>query len=80
MSSTTEQTAAPAASQQGTHHYVMTLELPGRMAATWTGTVTPGVYDTRHDVYVLLRHHATADHPEYTHANVAFFSLEPNAL
>ncbi|MFJ8298716.1 hypothetical protein ACIQ9R_22890 [Streptomyces sp. NPDC094447] len=76
MSSTTAPTAAP----QGTHHYVLTLDLPGRMATTWTGTLTPGTTDTRHDIYALLRRHITAEIPEYARANVVFFALEPNQL
>ncbi|MFJ8298668.1 hypothetical protein ACIQ9R_22640 [Streptomyces sp. NPDC094447] len=76
MASTTAPTAAP----QGTHHYVLTLDLPGRMATTWTGTLTPGTTDTRHDIYAFLRRHITAELPEYGRANVVFFALEPNQL
>ncbi|MCX4984544.1 hypothetical protein [Streptomyces sp. NBC_00572] len=65
---------------QGTHHYVLTLDLPGREMATWTGTVTPGTADTRYDVYVFLRKHVTADRPDFARANVTFFALESNAL
>ncbi|MFE6714874.1 hypothetical protein [Streptomyces sp. NPDC057695] len=75
MASTTQSTAP-----QGTHHYVLTLDLPGRMATTWTGTLTPGTTDTRHDIYGLLRRHITAEIPEYSRANVVFFALEPNQL
>ncbi|MFD7977519.1 hypothetical protein [Streptomyces sp. NPDC059071] len=79
MSSTTEQNSIPA-EQQGSHHYVLTLDLPGRAAVTWSGTVTPGAADTRHSLYLLLREHVSTSHPEMARANVVFFSLEPNRL
>ncbi|MES9808828.1 hypothetical protein [Streptomyces cinereoruber] len=66
--------------QQGTHHYVLTLDLPGRETATWTGTLTPGPADTRHDVYTFLRKHITADQPRFARANIVFFALESNTL
>ncbi|MGX1504640.1 UNVERIFIED_CONTAM: hypothetical protein RKD43_003265 [Streptomyces graminofaciens] len=80
MSSKTEQTAAPAATGQGSHHYVLTLELPGRMSSSWYGTVTPSQTATRHDVFTALRNQISAEHPELATANVVFFSLESNRL
>ncbi|MEU4271279.1 hypothetical protein [Streptomyces sp. NPDC026092] len=79
MSSTTEQSNTEA-EQQGTHHYVLTLDLPGRIAGSWQGTVTPGSGDTRQDVFVMLREHISESSPEFARANVVFFSLEPNQL
>ncbi|MFJ4781684.1 hypothetical protein [Streptomyces sp. NPDC088762] len=83
MSSQTTQTShsdnsAPAS--QGSHHWVMTLELPGRMAATQYGTFTPPPGSTRHDVFMGIRAEITRQHPELSHANVMYFALEPNAL
>ncbi|MGX2994528.1 hypothetical protein JNUCC64_09555 [Streptomyces sp. JNUCC 64] len=66
--------------QQGSHQYVLTLDLPGRAMSTWTGTLTPGTNDTRHDVYRWLRDQITADNPTFTTGTVTFFSLEPNQL
>ncbi|MFD3944073.1 hypothetical protein [Streptomyces sp. NPDC058579] len=79
MSSTNEQNPAPA-NEQGSHHYVLTLDLPGRASGTWTGTLTPGTANTRHDLYRQLREQISASQPEFDRANVGFFSLEPNRL
>ncbi|MCX5394203.1 hypothetical protein [Streptomyces sp. NBC_00094] len=65
---------------QGTHHYVLTFDLPGEEVATWDGTVTPGTLDTRHDVYVFLRECAVAERPQFANASTVFFALERNTL
>ncbi|MGS2588465.1 hypothetical protein [Streptomyces hebeiensis] len=80
MSSQTEQTAAPAVRRQGTHHYVLTLDLPGRVAGTWYGTYTPAPGATRHDVFMALQEQARRDNPELARANVVFFALERNGI
>ncbi|MEV3875030.1 hypothetical protein [Streptomyces sp. NPDC049906] len=66
--------------QQGSHQYVLTLDLPGRAVSTWTGTLTPGTRDTRHDIYLWLRDQITTETPAFAQGNVVFFSLEPNHL
>jgi hypothetical protein len=80
MSSQTQQTPAPAATGQGSHHYVLTLELPGRMSSTRSGTITPAAGASRHDVFMALRNQISDQHPELSTGNVVFFSLEPNRL
>ncbi|MGR3939691.1 hypothetical protein [Streptomyces sp. BRA346] len=84
MTTHTQQTTGPAAQQQGSHHFVLTLQMPqperGYITATFTSTVTPGPDDTRADVYEVLREQITRAHPHLERANVMFFSLEPNQL
>ncbi|MEU0667812.1 hypothetical protein ABZ508_16640 [Streptomyces lavendulocolor] len=80
MSSQTQQSTAPAATGQGSHHYVLTLELPGRMSSTWSGTITPAAGASRHDVFMALRNQIGDQHPGLSTGNVVFFSLEPNGL
>ncbi|WP_328386792.1 hypothetical protein OHS81_24340 [Streptomyces sp. NBC_00400] len=76
----TSQTTAPSAQQQGSHHWVMTLELPGRAMNTLYGTWTPPEGATRHDVFMAIKTDIGREAPEMTRANVVFFSLEPNQL
>ncbi|MGG2461735.1 hypothetical protein ACO0M4_18275 [Streptomyces sp. RGM 3693] len=66
--------------QQGSHHWVMTLELPGRAMNTLYGTLTPPQGATRRDVFMGLKAEIAEESPEMAHANVVFFSLERNAL
>ncbi|ANW18105.1 hypothetical protein [Streptomyces clavuligerus] len=77
---TTAHETAAAVPQQGSHHYVLTLDLPGQAMFTWDGTLTPGTRDTRYDVYVWLKRQIVAARPELADANVTFFALEPNSL
>ncbi|MGW1143834.1 hypothetical protein ACWD6I_01975 [Streptomyces sp. NPDC002454] len=70
----------PATPAQGSHQYVLTLDLPGRAMSTWSGTLTPGSRDTRQDVYQWLRKQITDEHPHFATACVVVFSLEPNHL
>ncbi|WP_329101953.1 hypothetical protein [Streptomyces sp. NBC_01439] len=79
QTSTTATTAAPAAAQ-GSHMWVLTLEIPGRGMSTQYGTWTPPADATRYDVFVALRGHLVTQHPEMGSANTVFFSLEPNRL
>ncbi|GGU68961.1 hypothetical protein [Streptomyces lavendofoliae] len=80
MSSQTQRSTAPTARAQGSHHYVLTLELPGRMSSTWSGTITPHPGASRHDVYMALRNQIGDQNSELSRGNVVFFSLEPNRL
>lgn len=80
MSDTTTQAPAP----QGTHHYVLTLQIPtggGLSTSTWTGTWTPPEgAATRHDFYRLLRDNIAQNNPQFTDAYVVFFDVQPNQL
>ncbi|MFE9791343.1 hypothetical protein ACFYRL_06345 [Streptomyces goshikiensis] len=80
MTAPNAQTTTPASTSQGSHHWVLTLELPGRAAMTQNGTYTPPPGTTRYDAYLVLRQHVLADHPEMSRANTMFFALEPNRL
>ncbi len=73
----TTQTTTP---QQGSHAWVMTLELPGRAMDTQYGTWTPPEGATRHDVFMAIKTEIGREAPEMARANVVFFSLEPNQL
>ncbi|MFF9055366.1 hypothetical protein ACF09Z_29965 [Streptomyces erythrochromogenes] len=72
--------ARPHAAPQGSHQWILTLELPGRAAATEYGTWNPDPGATRHDVFVAVRRHVTRQFPELERATVVFFSFEPNQL
>lgn len=80
MTTQTEQTTAPAPAAQGTHHYVLTLDMPGRASGSWLGTTTPSPGTTRQAVLTHLLDQIRTDHPEFSRANILFFSLEPNQL
>ncbi|MFE3992967.1 hypothetical protein ACFXPW_14985 [Streptomyces goshikiensis] len=80
MSTSNTQTTAPAQAAQGSHFWVLTLELPGRAALTQGGAYTPPAGMTRNEAYLALRQHVTADHPEMARATTMFFALEPNQL
>ncbi|MGA6159305.1 hypothetical protein ACPEIC_38860 [Stenotrophomonas sp. NPDC087984] len=83
MTTQTQQTTGPAAQQQGSHHFVLTLQKPhggGFISATFTNTITPRPGTTRADIYEALREQVTRANPELANANVMFFSLEPNGL
>ncbi|MGW9079677.1 hypothetical protein [Streptomyces kronopolitis] len=67
-------------SQQGTHHWVISLELPGRAMGTRYGTFTPPAGATRQDVFLAIKNDIARQSPEMAHANVVFFALEPNQL
>ncbi|KIZ13701.1 hypothetical protein [Streptomyces natalensis] len=68
------------AKTQGSHHWVMTVELPGRAMQTLYGTWTPPQGTTRHDVFLDIKAEIAAEDPDMARANVVFFSLEPNQL
>ncbi|MEU1312186.1 hypothetical protein ABZ419_25270 [Streptomyces cinnamoneus] len=68
------------AQQQGSHHWVMTVELPGHMTYSTYGTWTPPAGATRHDVFMAIKEQISKNNPELASANVMFFALEPNQL
>ncbi|MEU5543573.1 hypothetical protein AB0G85_14430 [Streptomyces sioyaensis] len=80
MTTQSAQTASPTVQPQGSHHWVMTVELPGRAMNTLYGTWTPPQGATRHDVFMAIKTDITQQSPEMARANVIFFSLEPNQL
>lgn len=83
MTSTPDQTTAdrmPGKTPQGSHHWVITLELPGRVSVTATNTFTPLPGWTRHDVFQAIKHEVAKDYPALADGSVVFFSLEPNRL
>ncbi|MEU6979591.1 hypothetical protein [Streptomyces sp. NPDC046371] len=77
---TTAQPEPSAAAPQGSHHWVMTLEIPGRACLTESHTWTPPAGFTRYDAYLTIRSSLVDAHPEMARANVVFFSITPNAL
>lgn len=80
MTTPNAQTTPPAPAVQGSHMWVLTLELPGRTMSTQYGTSTPASGATRYDVFVAIRSLLVAKHPEMASANTVFFALEPNRL
>ena len=62
------------------YHWIITLELPGRASATFSGVAAVPPGQTRSEVYNGIRRELAAEHPELERANTAFFSLEPNQL
>jgi len=77
---TEQQTPAPAPQPQGSHHWVLTLELPGRAMTTRSGTWTPPSGTTRYDVLKAIQNEIAQRDPEMARANVVFWSIEPNQL
>ncbi|MFF0725180.1 hypothetical protein [Streptomyces sp. NPDC004134] len=80
MSTQTEQTTPRIEPAQGSHHWVITLEIPGRLISTYGGTYTPPAGATRSDVYQAIRSDIARQKPELEGANVMFFALESNRL
>ncbi|MER6392426.1 hypothetical protein ABT236_28690 [Streptomyces sp. NPDC001523] len=80
MTTPNAQTTAPAPAVQGSHFWMLTLELPGRASMTQSGTYTPPPGTTRYDAYQALRRYVIADHPEMERATTLFFALESNRL
>ncbi|MFE6906989.1 hypothetical protein [Streptomyces erythrochromogenes] len=79
QTSTTASAAVPAAAQ-GSHMWVLTLDMPGRGMTTSHGTVTPPAGATRHDVFRRLLDYVASEDPRMASANCVFFTLEPNRL
>jgi hypothetical protein len=79
-STTTPATGQP--SGQGSHHWVLTLQVPRLTSVSGQGTWTPPPGATRQDVFEAIRAHLARQAPGMglERANVLFFSLEPNQL
>ena len=80
MSTQTEQSTPGTEPAQGSHHWIITLEIPGRMTGTYSGACTPAAGSTRFDVYQAIHSDVVRRHPELERSNVMFFALEPNRL
>ncbi|MGW3442010.1 hypothetical protein [Streptomyces sp. NPDC001076] len=77
----TTQTAADSTVQaQGTHHWILTLEKPGRFSMTQEGTFTPSPGSTRQDVYHFIYQAVTEQDANLRGASVGYFELAPNQL
>ncbi|QNP67964.1 hypothetical protein [Streptomyces genisteinicus] len=70
----------PGSPRQGSHLWLLTLELPGRVMNTSRGTLTPPFGWTRYDVLLGLLEQIVAEQPELATAAVTAFVLEPNVL
>lgn len=66
--------------QQGSHCYILTLEMPGDRAYTAYGTLTPLPGMTRLDAFLAIKAVVAQDKPSFASANTTFFSFEPNTL
>ncbi|TQJ89314.1 hypothetical protein [Streptomyces sp. SLBN-31] len=62
--------------------WVLSVDKPGLVSTTRSGTYTPRPGATREDAYQEIYEEvtATASHPALRGATVLFFSLEPNRL
>ncbi|WP_328970393.1 hypothetical protein [Streptomyces sp. NBC_00239] len=80
MTSQASTTATATAAEQGSYHWILTLELPGRAAVTQNGTYTPPAGTTRFDAYLAIREYVAAGHAELSNGIVSFFSLDSNQL
>jgi hypothetical protein len=79
-STTTPATGQP--SGQGSHHWVLTLQVAGPVIAHGNGTWTPPPGATRQDVFEAIKTRLISQAPGmgFERAAVLFFSLEPNQL
>ncbi|MCF3119287.1 hypothetical protein IPZ68_06130 [Streptomyces arenae] len=80
MSAQTEKSTETAVQPQGSHHWVMTLEIPGRLTSTQSNTFTPPQGWTRMDAFTAIKNELARSNPDLAHANVTFFALEPNQI
>ncbi|MGW7424455.1 hypothetical protein ACWGJB_31240 [Streptomyces sp. NPDC054813] len=78
MTTQTAPAADNSAQTGGTHHWVITLEMPGRFSITQEGTVTPSPGSTRQDVYRFIYQSVTEQDATLRGASVGYFVLEPN--
>ncbi|GAA4025385.1 hypothetical protein [Streptomyces plumbiresistens] len=67
-------------SRLGTHFWVLSVDKPGRVSTTRSGTYTPAPGSTRESVYRDIYLAITDADPILRGATVLFFSLEPNRL
>ncbi|MGW1287767.1 hypothetical protein ACWD4N_29765 [Streptomyces sp. NPDC002586] len=65
---------------KGTHFWVLSVERPGLLSATQTGTYTPRPGSTREDAYHEIYAAVTGADPHLRGATVLHFSLELNQL
>ncbi|WP_033820992.1 hypothetical protein [Kitasatospora sp. MBT63] len=80
----TAQSPAAATPQQGTHHYVLTLQKPmphgnGFMVSTCSGRCSPTGM-SRSDFYVWLIGEMVRQTPQLAGASTVFFDVQPNRL
>jgi hypothetical protein len=80
MSTQTDQSTTSSAQSQGSYHWIITLELPGRASSTNSGSYTPPSGATRQDAFECITALVHEQHPEMRGANVMYFALEPNQL
>ncbi|MFF4327252.1 hypothetical protein ACFYZT_12085 [Streptomyces sp. NPDC001591] len=73
----TSQNSAPV---QGSYHWILTLQVPGDVMVTDSGTWNPPAGATRFDMFAAIRAYMVAQHPPLARANTMFFALEPNQL
>ncbi|MFD8325210.1 hypothetical protein [Streptomyces lydicus] len=66
--------------RQGSHQWIMTVEMPGQAMQTLYGTCTPDAGATRHDMFLDIKANLAEESPAMAHANVVFFSFERNTL
>lgn len=66
--------------EQGTHFYIMTLNLPGYAEITGAGTITPEEGQTEFDLYRAIRDGFVQDHPRLENADTLFWVLKPNQI
>ncbi|MFG2801634.1 hypothetical protein [Streptomyces pseudovenezuelae] len=60
--------------------WVLSVDKPGVVSTTRSGTYTPRPDATREDAYLEIYQEVTTSHPALRGATVVFFSLEPNRL
>lgn len=65
---------------QGTHFYLITLDVPGEESATLGGTLTPGSEDTELDIYELVKNAAADKYRMPRNSIVLFWVLKPNQI
>ncbi|MFF1723719.1 hypothetical protein [Streptomyces sviceus] len=73
-------TAHPIGNRSGTHFWVLSVDKPGRVSTTRSGTYTPAPGSTRESAYQDIYLSVTNADPILRGATVLFFSLEPNRL
>ncbi|MEU8979033.1 hypothetical protein [Streptomyces sp. NPDC048309] len=64
----------------GSLFWVLSVDKPGLVSTTRSGTYNPRPGATREDAYEEIYTEVTASHPALRGATVLFFSLEPNQL
>lgn len=83
MSNATQTAPVPRASEQGSHQWLITMQIPfngGFSISSWAGTFTPPEGATRHDAYTWVRQDIARAAPEYAGGSVLFFDVQPNRL